>query len=271
MLASAPLGLDLAAALDPALFAADALGFALDPWQRDVLRSVAPRLLLNCCRQSGKSTITAALACHMAVYRPGALVLLLSPSERQSKELHRKVLEVYRATGRSVPADAENVLSLMLENGSRVIALPGREATVRGFSGVDLLIVDEASRVPDELFHAITPMLAVSGGRLLGLSTPWGRRGWWHHEWVEGGDAWQRVEIPALRCPRIAPAFLEQERRSLPSFVFRQEYACAFEQTDDALYVYDDIMAALSDDVAPLFGPATATPTEGTLSDHYFA
>ena len=267
-----PLATDLAAAIDTAVFAQRA-GIAPDPWQANVLRSTAPRLLLNCSRQSGKSTITAALALHTAVYQPGALILLLSPGERQSKELHRKVLAVYRATGRAVPAEAENVLSLELENGSRVVALPGKEATLRGYSGVDLLVIDEASRVPDELYHAVRPMLAVSDGRLVALSTPWGKRGWWHHAWTEGGPSWERVQVPATQCPRISAAFLEEERRSLPEFVYAQEYLCEFREAIDQLFATDDVLAALSDDVAPLF-TAPATPaadhtTPGALNGSF--
>ena len=47
------IGLDLALALDPVLFARRA-GYELDPWQQKVLRMMGPRLLLNCSRQSGK-------------------------------------------------------------------------------------------------------------------------------------------------------------------------------------------------------------------------
>ena len=81
---------DLAHGLDPVAFAEDRLGFKPDPWQAQVLRSTSPWLLLNCCRQSGKSTTTAVLALHTALYDPG-LLLLVSPSLRQSKELLSKV------------------------------------------------------------------------------------------------------------------------------------------------------------------------------------
>jgi hypothetical protein len=217
-----------------------------------VLRSTAPQLALNCSRQAGKSTVSSTLATHTALYRPGSLTLLLSPSERQSKELFKKVMHVYRAAGRPVPPESETTLWLELDTGSRVVALPGKEGTIRGFSGVDLLIVDEASRVDDGLYYAIRPMLAVSGGRLVTLSTPWGKRGWWHDAWVNGGAAWQRVEVPATKCPRIPAAFLEEERRSLPRHVYASEYDCQFVETLDQLFSYDDVQRALSADVAPL-------------------
>ncbi len=76
-------------------------------------------------------------------------------------------------------------MTLRLENGSRIVSLPGTEGTVRGFSGVALLIVDEASRVDDALYHAVRPMLAVSHGKLVLLSTPWGKRGFFYREWAE--------------------------------------------------------------------------------------
>ena len=114
-----------------------------------MLRSTSPRMLLNCCRQSGKSTTTAGLALHTAVYEPESLILLLSPGERQAMELLRKVLGIYRTLDRPVPAEAENKLTLELENGSRIVALPGNEGTICGYSGVRLLVVDEASRVDD--------------------------------------------------------------------------------------------------------------------------
>src|SRR5437868_15260695 len=99
-------------------------GWKADAWQRDLLRSQAPRTLLNCCRQAGKSTTVAALALHTALFEPNSLVLLLSRSQRQSGELFRKVLEFYNAVDRPVQAAAESSLALELVNGSRVLSLP---------------------------------------------------------------------------------------------------------------------------------------------------
>src|SRR5262245_64228338 len=78
-------------------------GFQPDPWQARVLRSDAPAMLLLCSGQSGKSTTAAALAVRTALLRPGSLVLLLSPTLRQSGELFKdKVLKLYGALGRPV-------------------------------------------------------------------------------------------------------------------------------------------------------------------------
>ena len=227
-----------------------------DRWQEAALRADAQRLALNVTRQGGKSTVAAALAAHAALSAPGALVLVVSPSLRQSGELFRKVLDVYGAAGRPVPPDSETRLTLELANGSRVVSLPGKEGTVRGYSAVSLLLIDEASRVPDELYYSVRPMLAVSGGRLVTLSTPFGARGWWHKEWTEGGDAWRRFEVPATDCPRIAPEFLDEERRSLGPLFYASEYECRFVDTVDSVFSSEDIRAALTNDLQPLFGTA---------------
>jgi hypothetical protein len=223
-----------------------------DPWQCDVLRHDYPRLLINGSRQSGKSSVSAVLGLYEALYRPPALVLLVSASLRQAQELGKKVFDGYRALGKPVGADAENRLSLELANDSRIVCLPATEGTIRGMSGARLIILDEASRVPDPLYHAVRPMLAVSGGRLMGISTPWGKRGWWY-EAYEHGTGWHRVKVTAVDCPRISADFLAEERRSLPAWVFDQEYMCVFGDTLDSVFRHEDIEAMLSDDVVPLF------------------
>src|SRR3712207_4613070 len=150
---------DLRLALDRAAFARE-LGLDPDPWQEDLLRSTSDRVLLNCSRQSGKSTMTALIELHRALYYPNSLILCLAPALRQSQELFGKVLDFYRDLDRPVVASAERKLSLELDNGSRIITLPGTEKTIRGFSGAALLIVDEAARVDDALYYAVRPMLA---------------------------------------------------------------------------------------------------------------
>lgn len=243
---------DLARALDPVQLARG-VGMEPDPWQAGVLRSSASRLLLNCCRQSGKSVTCATKAVHVAVYEPGSLTLLLSPSQRQSGELFRKVIAVYKSLGRPVPSESENALSLTLENGSRVVSLPGMESTVRSYSAVRLLLVDEAARVPDDVIAAVRPMLAVSGGQLIALSTPYGMRGWWYEAWENGGPAWERVLSPASECPRISPAFLAEERAALGPWFYEQEYECQFRSAGGQMFTEEMIAAMFSAAVEPLF------------------
>jgi hypothetical protein len=246
------LGSSESPALSPVTLAAYA-GFALDAWQRDVLLSDAHQIILLVTRQGGKSTVSSIRALHRALYTPASLVLLLAPSYRQSKELFRKVKDALAALPFPVAVASESALELEFTNFSRVVALPGKEATIRGFSGVSLLIVDEASRVPDELYQAVRPMLAVSGGDILLLSTPFGKRGFFHHEWTEGGADWHRTKVTAEDCPRIPKEWLEQERQSIGDWWYRQEYMCEFVETTDQVFSYEDIRRALDPTVKPLF------------------
>jgi hypothetical protein len=234
---------------DPLAFAAAAGFDRLDPWQADILTAPAPRVLLNVTRQGGKSSVAALLAVHRIVTQPGALVLVLSPSLRQSGELFKRAASIYQAVGRPVPAVSETALTLTLANGGRLVSLPGRtDTTIRGYSGVALLIVDEAARVPDDLYLACRPMLAVSGGRLLALSTPFGTRGWFYGAWT-GTEPWKRVEVPATACRRISPAFLAEEERTLGAWWFVQEYCCQFLDSQSQAFTRADIDAAFSEEV----------------------
>jgi hypothetical protein len=125
---------------------------------------------------------------------------------------------------------------LQLSNESRFISLPCSGDTIRGFANVKVLIIDEAARVPDDLYRTVRPMLAVSGGRLLCLSTPYGKRGFFYDAWAHGGPEWMRVEVPAAQVPRIAPEFLKEERRNLGESWYRQEYCCSFEVLEGLVY-----------------------------------
>ena len=243
---------DVAMALDPVLFAR-AVGIEPDEKQAELLRSTSRRVLLNCCRQWGKTTITGALAAHEAIYSPGAMIVLVSPSQQQSGELFKKVAEFWKQLPGAPEATQESLTRLQLANGSRIVSLPGSERTTRGFSGATLVIMDEAARCDDELLAAVMPMLATTQGRFIALSTPKGRRGWFYKTWTEGGDAWQRVSVPATACPRISAEFLEEQQRILGTTVFEQEYCCVFHDDGDSAFNSALIEAALTLEFEPFF------------------
>ncbi|MCA1625043.1 MAG: terminase family protein [Acidobacteria bacterium] len=234
-------------------------GIKPDAWQSDLLRSSAKQMILLCSRQSGKSTITSIVGLHTALYQENSLVLLLSPSLRQSQELFKKLKDFYNAIQTPLLPQPVEESSLRIEfsNGSRVVSLPGTEQTVRGFSGVALLIIDEASIVEDALYQSVRPMIATSNGRVILLSTPRGKRGFFHDVWTNGGHDWHRTRITADQCPRISAEWLENERKTIPDFWYRQEFECQFVETADQLFNFEDIQAMLSDDVKPLFPEET--------------
>ena len=202
---------------------------AMDLWQEEALNTTR-NSLWNCTRQAGKSTTAAAKGL-----------------------LFRKVTDHIDSLDNPPRLPEDNRLSCELENGSRIISLPGEEKTIRGYSKASLIIEDEAARVKDELYAAIRPMLAISQGQILLMSTPFGKRGHFFEAWENGGESWSRTRVPWTDCPRISPEFIEEERRCLGDYWIRQEYECEFVQTMDQIFSYDLVMEALDDSIPPLF------------------
>jgi hypothetical protein len=230
------------------------LGFIPDPWQEDALRAKDDRLLLLCSRQSGKSTTTATLGLHTALYETDALILLLSPTQRQSDELFRKVVGFYHALESPVRSVQKSSTTLTLANGSRVVSLPGSPDTIRGYSAPRLVIIDEAALTDDELFVATMPMLAASAaGRLVCLSSPFGQRGWFHAQWDDPSAPWRRIKATAFDCPRISREFLDEQRTMLGQSRFEQEFLCVFTSAVNQVFSTESILAAFRSDAPPLF------------------
>jgi hypothetical protein len=238
--------------LDAGDFARARLGLDLDARQEEVLRSTATRAILNCSRQWGKSTIAAAKALHRAYTVAGSLVLVASPSERQSAEFLRKAKDLVAKLGIVPRGDGDNETSLLFPNGSRIVGLPGTEGTGRGFSKASLVVIDEAARVEDSLYKMLRPVLAVSKGDLWLMSTPCGKRGFFYTVWAHGGPGWLRVSVPATECPRIPKEHLEEERTEEGMAHFRQEYMCEFVDNGRSAFDLDLVEGALDDEVMPL-------------------
>src|SRR5262249_36885263 len=251
--AAVQIGSDIARALDPARIAIDA-GITPDEWQAELLRSDADRILMLCSRQAGKTTTAAFMSLFTAIYRrPGGLVIIVSPSQRQSGEIFRTVMR-HRSNLKSVPEmRQESLLRAEMSNGSRILALPGSETTVRGYSAADLIVIDEASRVEDALLQAVRPMLATSQGRLVALTTPAGKRGWFYEAWIGDGN-WHRVKVPASMCPRISKEFLAEELKELGASRFSEEYELEFIDPDTAAFPTDIISRCFTALVTPLWG-----------------
>ncbi len=208
-------------------------------------------------RQCGKSAVAAALAVKTAL-EAASLILLVSATHRQSKELFGEhILPTWRGLGAPQKCEPPKTTELRLANGSRIVCLPENEEGIRCFSAVRLIIIDEAARVSDALYYAVRPMLMVSRGRLLALTTPFGKRGWFYEAW-RSQEKWHRVRTTARDCPRHTREDLAAERQGMGERWFNQEYLCSFEDIVGAVFSGEDIAAAFSDDVQPLFAPRPA-------------
>jgi cytochrome c-type biogenesis protein CcmE len=174
----------------------------------------------------------------------GSTVLVVAPGERQAKLLFSKAASLYKRAGYPLPAHSERRTGLELSNGSVIEALPAVERTTRGYS-VDLLVVDEAAAVPDLDYHGILPALIATQGEQVLLSTPRGKRGFFHELYHSDGD-WQRVMVRSDEVGRIREEDLDVFRRTMPEQFFRQEFYCEWLDTEGGLFAHGDIQAALS-------------------------
>jgi len=238
--------------LDRVAFARTRLGLDLDPVQCEILNTTSRRVLLNCTRQWGKTTISAAKAVHRAFTQPGSEILVASPGLRQSGEWMKRAAQMLNRLGIGKKGDGYNRLSFLLPNGSRIVGIPDAEDKVRGFSAVSMLIIDEAARVSEEMYVSVLPMLITTEGDLWMISTPWGKRGFFYEEWEHGGQDWHRVRITAPECPRITPRALEEHRNRLHNDAFLQEYMCEFIGSGIGAFDRDLIEAALDDKLDPI-------------------
>lgn len=232
------------ATVSPLDFARLVLGFRPGEEQARILREAVRfrNIGLNCSRQWGKSTVVAVLAVHRLVMEPGVTVLVVGPAARQAGETVRKVREFLKMLGMRTKGEKGHPDAAVLPNGSRIIALPAVEATIRGYSAVGMLIIEEAARVPDEVCLALLPSLAVSGGDLIMASTPRGKRGFFFREMTERREGWLKHTGPVTECGRVPVAFLEGERARGEEY-FAQEYMCQFVETGKYVFTEERVKA----------------------------
>jgi len=230
--------------LDPAIRFGRVVGDP-DDWQIDFLRSADEFVVCLCSRQVGKSTATACLAWD-ALTR-GQFVLLVAPSERQAKELFRKVID-FKNSDRSAPTSVRSTLTeLELANGGRLVCAPSSSDTIRGYS-VDSLILEEAAFQPDDLITAVLPMRKADG-RVIMISTPAGRSGLFYELWSEGKV--RKVYARSIDIQRLAEK-VDFDRRHMPAAKFRQEHLCEFLGTGVPFFDPLAIEAAISSDARAL-------------------
>jgi phage FluMu gp28-like protein len=205
-------------------WAAQHLGFQADPVQSEILNADTHRLILCCTRQWGKSSIAAIKALHFAMCKPGAFILFAAASYNQAAEL----LRCFRKYAAQLTGAKATQGAINLPNGSRILAVPQSPATVRCYAAVDVIVIDEAAFVVDEMYNALSPMLATSNGQLWLLSSANGTTGEFYKTWTKGSNLWRKYKVTADECPRISRQFLASEKESKGDTIFNREYMCQF-------------------------------------------
>jgi hypothetical protein len=214
---------EIAYRLDPVAWVREVLKLTPTSWQAEFLR--APQgasVLVLSARQAGKTTTAAWAIAHAMIFIPGSLSVIACPAQRQSAGAVRRVREALVAAGAKLKSD--DVYGLELDNGSRVLALPGTGDSIRGLTVDGWIVADEAARLPKDLIAALRPMRARRPqARFAMLSTAWSRTDPFWTAWVDEDPSWLRLKATA-DTGVFPPEFLEQERRALGEHDFKREY-----------------------------------------------
>jgi hypothetical protein len=196
---------DCAYRVDPVLWVRKVQGIKPSGWQQQFLQ--APRgasILALTARQVGKTTAACWAMARTAIYRPGSLSVVACPAQRQSAEAIRRVRDNLLKAGASLTSD--NVYGLELDNGSRVLALPGTDDSVRGLTVDGWIVADEAARLSEDMVAALRPMRARKPhARLAMLSTAWSRSDPFWQAWDGEDPSW--IRLRAWQASSLIPPF----------------------------------------------------------------
>ena len=201
----------------------------LDKWQEDVLNTRG-NIVLCSGRQVGKSTVISIKGGEYAVTHANKTVLIIASVERQALLLFEKVLSYIHDNHKSLikkGKDRPTKHTLRLTNGSIIHCLPTGLSGygIRGYT-IDQLYADEAHFIPEDVWQAVTPMLATTGGDIILLSTPHGRTGYFYRCFSD--PSFTSFHISSEDCDRIPKEFLDLEKERMTKLQYAQEYLGEF-------------------------------------------
>ena len=209
----------------------------LDDWQKEVLETEG-NLVLCSGRQVGKSTVIAIKAGESAV-KSKKTIMVIAHVERQALLLFEKILshiyENYKnqiMKGRKKPTKH----TIHLKNGSIIHCLPTGDSGygIRGYT-INELYADEAHFIKEDVWAAVTPMLATTGGTINLLSTPFGTTGYFYRCFTDKNNFTKiHVSTEEVAESREDPQkthlveFLKDEKDRMTKLQYQQEYLGLF-------------------------------------------
>lgn len=242
----------------PAYFVEEFLGEEPLPYQKAFLDAKGPgpanRRIFVAGRQVGKSRSASWYAIWYAVTHAESTVLILAKAQRQAMELFNTLKKELRKSHGDdewgIPRSTRT--EVQFENGARILCLPvgNSGANIRGYSA-DLLMVDEAAFIPDEIFQEVlSPMLAVGDNTFVMTSTPLGKKGYFYERYDEARRADERGEQPAYNVthaktednPYVDDEFIEEQRETLTPMQFKQEILGQFVEASDSYFTTDEVL-----------------------------
>ena len=209
----------------------------LDKWQKEVL-DCKTNLCLCSGRQVGKSTVISMKAGEEAIKTPNQSIMIIASVERQALLLFEKVLSyIYKKdkslikTGKNKPTKHE----IKLKNGSIIRCLPTGDSGygIRGYT-INSLYADEAHFIKEDVWQAVTPMLATTGGRINLLSTPFGAQGYFYDRFYDPKFTSIHVNAEEVAEARPEPQrtwmlnHQKDEKERMTKLQYQQEYLGLF-------------------------------------------
>lgn len=226
-----------------------------DDWQRDVLNSKG-HIIICTGRQVGKTTIMARKAAMRMIEQKNQRIIIVSLTEDQAKLIIVMILDYLEKfhkdkiqKGKHKPTQNK----VTLKNNSSVLARPVGNTgdAVRGFTG-DVLIIDEASRMPELVWTASRPTLLTTAGEIWMCSTPFGKQGYF---WEAFQNKNERFTVFHISSEEVitnrtiskswtqkqrdeAIKFLDGEKKEMSELEYGQEYLGLF--LDDLRQYFPD-------------------------------
>jgi len=226
-------------------WAESALGFTPSAKQKEVLDSDARHLILCCNRQWGKTTTIAVKALHRAVTMPDQTIVIISRTKMQAGILIDRACTFAARIGHKIRRVLGHAFSLKLPNGSNIFAVAHNTDTSVG-NTANVLIVDEAALVKDEVYFSVSASIGRTHGDTWLMSTPRRQAGFFYNFWHDAKSNWHRIFSNIEDCPEIDRDFLEMQRRA-DETRYKQDFLCQFIQPADRLFTRELIESMYTD------------------------
>ena len=232
---------------DVVAFVEKKLQIKLDPWQKKYINTVG-NVAVRAGRQSGKSFAQSLRVAIFALLNRKTQTLIIGAVDRQSVELFEKVKSHIMNLAKHMIKGRPTLHKIELSNGSKIIALPaGRTGYgLRNYT-IHKLVADEAHYIPEEVWTAVRPMLATTGGTMDILSTPRGNEGFFYEAFKKDSD-FTTYHTKSEDCPRIHKDFLDGERKRMTKLQFMQEYEAEFLDSLQQFFTKDLIDSCIAKD-----------------------
>lgn len=229
------------------------------PYQQRWVEDTAPLKVWLASRQVGKSFALSLESVVMGTQEK-CNALLLSASERQSREMMEKVYSHIRAlkamTNNGLVPEAETKTEVRLPNGSRIISLPANPDTVRGFSGHVFLDEFAFHRDSRAIWRALYPTV-TRGYKLRISSTPQGKQNMFYDLWNNDNFSRHQTDVYLAAAEGLKVNVTELRSGVGDPDTWAQEYECQFLDESTAWLTYD-MIAECEHDEASLSSDAEA-------------